>query len=122
MLEFQVFSSGQNVAIGKTSEQSSTFKDFQASRAIDGNVGTFSHTNVASNGTPAVWKLDLGAGFPIDTVKVLNRACGGSHDPNGCFCRLSQSTLFLFDSDGVILATRSFGNTCGIPEISFDNF
>ena len=122
MFEFQVFSSGKNVASGKSSRQSSTFKDFEASLALDGRVDTFSHTNVASSGIPVTWEVDLGGDFPIDTVRVLNRSCGGSNDPNGCFCRLSKATLFLMDNAGAVLATQSFGDTCGTPEISFDEF
>ncbi|KAL3795147.1 hypothetical protein HJC23_007375 [Cyclotella cryptica] len=122
MFEFQVFSSGQNVASGKSSTQSSTFKNFQASLALDGRVDTFSHTDVASGGVPVSWEVDLGGDFPIDTVRVLNRSCGGSNDPTGCFCRLSQANLFLIDKDGLVVATQSFGNTCGIPEITFDEF
>ena len=46
MLEVQVFNyAGENVALGKTATQSSTFSPFPASYAVDGNLGTYSHTN-----------------------------------------------------------------------------
>lgn len=44
MFEFQVFSSGSNVAKGKTATQSSTLNTKYASNASDGDTSTFSHT------------------------------------------------------------------------------
>ena len=122
MTEVQVLSSGKNVATGKSSTQSSTFKNFGASLAVDGKSDTFSHTNVTSGDSTAWWQVELGDALPVDSVTVINRPCGGSHDPNGCFCRLSQATLLLLDKTGVIVATQSFGDTCGKREIVLDDF
>ena len=95
MFEVQVYSSGTNVATGKQSSQSSTLNNFGASLAVDGESNTFSHTNVATSGTPVWWKIDLGYKFEIESVTVLNRWCVSSADPNGCLCRLSFATLSL---------------------------
>jgi hypothetical protein len=115
-------SSGINIAPGKSSSQSSTFKSFGASLAVDGKMNTFSHTNVASSGSPVWWTVDLGAELPVESVTVMNRWCGSSSDPSGCLCRLSYATLFLIDSNGDIVATQSVGDTCGELELLLDDF
>ena len=122
MFEVQVYSSGINVATMKSSSQSSTLNNFGASLAVDGKNNTFSHTNVAASGSPVWWKVDLGKEFRVESVTVLNRWCRSSSDPNGCLCRLSFASLFLIDSKGAIVATQTFGDTCGKQKITFDNF
>ena len=122
MFEVQVLSSGINIAPGKPSSQSSTFKSFGASLAVDGKMNTFSHTNVASSDSSVWWKVDLGAELPIESVTVMNRWCGSSSDPSGCLCRLSYATLLLIDGNGDIVATQSVGDTCGELEVLFDDF
>ena len=122
MFEVQVFSSGNNVATGKSSNQSSTFKSFGARLAVDGKANTFSHTNVTSAGIPVWWQVDLGIEFPIESVTVMNRWCGDATDRNGCLCRLSLATLSLIDSKGFVVATQSTGDTCGEQELSFNKF
>ena len=122
MFEVRVLSSGINVALGKSSSQSSTFNNFGPSLAVDGKNNTFSHTNIATSGNPVWWNVDLGNEFAIESVTVLNRWCGSSADPNGCLCRLSSATLFLIDSNGDIVATQSVGTTCGQREVLFDDF
>ena len=122
MFEVRVLSSGINVALGKSSSQSSTFNNFGPSLAVDGKNSTFSHTNIATSGNPVWWNVDLGNEFAIESVTVLNRWCGSSADPNGCLCRLSSATLFLIDSNGDIVATQSVGTTCGQREVLFDDF
>ena len=117
-----MYSLGTNVATGKTSSQSSTLSNFAASLAVDGRANTFSHTNVATSGSPVWWKVDLGDEFRIESVTVINRWCGSSADPNGCLCRLSGATLYLIDGNGTITATESVGNTCGQGELIFCNF
>ena len=122
MFEVEVFSSGNNVASGKTSSQSSTLKSYGASLAVDGKMNTFSHTSLLSSGVTDWWQLDLGAELPIESVTVMNRWCGSPSDPNGCLCRLSNATLSLIDSKGDIVATQSVGDTCGQQELLFDDF
>jgi len=122
MFEVQVLSSGINIAPGKSSSQSSTFKSFGASLAVDGKMNTFSHTNVASSDSSVWWTVDLGPELPIESVTVMNRWCGSSSDPSGCLCRLSYATLFLIDSNGDIVATQPVGDTCRQQELTFDNF
>ncbi len=122
MFEVKVYSSGNNIATGKSTSQSSTLNNFFASLAVDGKANTFSHTNVATNGGPVWWMVNLGNEFPIESVMVMNRWCGSSADPNGCLCRLSNATLSLIASDGVVVATQSTGDACGKQELSIESF
>lgn len=108
-------SSGDNIAVGGAATQSTTFKTFGASLAIDNATNTFSHTNDNS----AWWQVDLGAEPEIDSVQILNRWCGGPSDSTGCLCRLSDARLILFDSQGSAIVTQSVGNTCGKLSLVF---
>ncbi|KAL3796404.1 hypothetical protein HJC23_004201 [Cyclotella cryptica] len=120
VFEVQVFSSGSNVAVGKAATQSSTFQNFGASRAVDGSAKSFSHTKDAfsspswDSDTSPWWEVDLGELFHIEKVHVLNRFCADPSDPNGCLCHLTNATLSLRDQNDLVVATKSFGDTCGV--------
>lgn len=120
VFEVRVFSSGSNVAVGKTATQSSTFQNFEASRAVDGSAKSFSHTkdgfSVPSweGDTSPWWEVDLGGLFHIDTVQILNRFCADPSDPDGCLCRLTNATLSLRDQNDLVVESKSFGDTCGL--------
>jgi hypothetical protein len=111
VFEVQVYASDAdgNIAIGKSATQSSTFNGFDASRAIDGSVKTFSHTEKELDGW---WEVDLGAAYHIASVKILNRYCEDESDPDGCLCRLSDDTIHLIDENNSDVATVSLGDTC----------
>jgi hypothetical protein len=113
MFELQAWSSGINVALYGTASQTSNRNNgeiLDASRAIDGNNVTYSHTNDPN----AAWEVDLKWSYPIEHVLIFNRYCGNnpSLDPLGCLCRLSNSTLSLVDEADAVVATTSIGNTC----------
>ncbi|KAL3781625.1 hypothetical protein HJC23_002002 [Cyclotella cryptica] len=128
MFEVQVFSSGLNVAVGKTATQSSTFISNStnsagsdpivrwASDAIDGGMSTFSLTNDAN----PWWMVDLEGQFLIESISIANRWCNNSTDLNGCLCRLSNATLLLFDEHERISASEILGNTCGQVAVDID--
>ncbi len=118
MFELRVLSSGANIALNKDASQSSTLGNNTAFLAIDGDETTFSHTG--NNDVNAVWEVDFGGTVPIHFVEVKNRWCKDPSDPNGCLCRLSGATLTLMnEQDGVVL-TKTFGDTCGVTDLSFD--
>jgi hypothetical protein len=73
MFEVQVFSSGSNIATGKSSSQSSTLNNYGPRLAVEGKNITFGHTNIAPSGNPVWWRVDLGNEFAIESVTVLNR-------------------------------------------------
>jgi hypothetical protein len=103
--------SWDNVAQGKSASQSSTLKNrnkFAASRAVDGNFNTFSHTSDQS----AWWQVDLEDTYDVDLVWITNRYCGGWNDPKGCLCRLSYATVSLLDASGSVVSSQSLGDTC----------
>ncbi|KAL3787241.1 hypothetical protein ACHAWO_000081 [Cyclotella atomus] len=104
-----------DVASGKPASQSSTYtnkSNYAASKAVDGVISTFSHTDPAD--TTPTWEVNLGGAFEITTVDVLNRYCGSTADSTGCLCKLSSATVSLMDSGGLSKGTYRFGNTCGV--------
>ncbi|KAL3778345.1 hypothetical protein HJC23_013805 [Cyclotella cryptica] len=116
MFEFQVFSSGINIAPGKTAIQSSSYSGFYASLAIDGNLNTFSHTNDDNSW----WILDLEGMVSIDSISIANRFCGSPSDSNGCLCRLSYASVQLLNHQDAVVAEGYIGDTCGELQLSWD--
>ncbi|KAL3787821.1 hypothetical protein ACHAWO_012293 [Cyclotella atomus] len=90
MFEFQVISSGANVAINKVATQSSTYNNqasYRPSKAIDGDSPTFCHTQSGDSNSTAYWEVLL------DKSVTLMKS--------------------EFSTDiGVVTTTRSLGNTC----------
>jgi hypothetical protein len=121
MFEVIVLSSGSDVASGKSAIQDSDFKGdsgkFGAHKAVDGNQGTFSHTEVNSC---SWWEVDLGGEFAIESVKIVNRWCGSQADSSNCLCRLSRATISLKDENGNWVDTALIGDTCRELEVVHD--
>ena len=117
VFEVQVMSENINVALGKTATQSSTFRSddgkFGADNAVDGDSGTFIHTE----STSAWWMVDLEALFSVESISILNRWCKDSTDPHGCLCRLSNASVSLLDGNNDTVAAFSTTDTCGTSEI-----
>jgi hypothetical protein len=121
MFELQAFTtSGLEVATGKVTTQSLTFKDdnvkFGASNAVDGNNSTFCHTNDASSS----WEVDLGGDYGISYTSIQNRWCGGTSDNSNCLCRLTNAELSLLDVEGEVVSSVTVGNTCGTLTVRND--
>ncbi|KAL7509263.1 hypothetical protein ACHAXN_006280 [Cyclotella atomus] len=114
MFELEVYdSSGINIARQGIASQSSTYNNadrFSASKAIDGQSSTFSHTD---NDGSSYWSLDLNGLHDIERVLIRNRFCGNPSDPKNCLCRLSAATLTLYDEQDSVVASRDIGDTCG---------
>lgn len=106
-----VLSDSVNVAVGKTASHSLTLGAKDASNAIDGDFGTFSHT--ADNGPDADWlEIDLEGLYSIDTFIIHNRWCQDSTDQAGCLCRLSGAMLILTDEEGTAIASAQLPDSC----------
>ncbi|KAL7507478.1 hypothetical protein ACHAXN_004659 [Cyclotella atomus] len=115
LFELKALSSNTNVALQGTATQSSNWSQrYTASNAIDGNENSFSHT-MDSN---AWLEVDLGSPKMLNKVEIVNRHCGDWSDAPGCLCRLSKAKLSLIDKDGKVIATRQFGDTCGVHTLS----
>jgi hypothetical protein len=102
-----------NVALEGIASQSSTYLEknrFSAGRAIDNSTSTFSHTSFDGK---QWWEVELMSETDLSAVKVLNRYCGSSSDPNGCLCRLSNAQISLYSGAGNVIFTRNLGDTCG---------
>ncbi|XP_052694431.1 fucolectin-like [Crassostrea angulata] len=66
-----------NIALGKPATQSTTFKDYNATHAVDGNRGTDiivdKCTATGSGDRYPWWRVDLQAVYNITSVRILNR-------------------------------------------------
>jgi hypothetical protein len=125
MFEMQVIDEDNNdVAASKPSSQSSTFKQFNASRAVDGDVSTFSHTDVSvqTAASSVWWKVALGDEFHVKFVAIKNRYCGSPSDSASCLCRLTNATVSLLDYLGNPVATKSVGDTCEQQDLLLTDF
>jgi hypothetical protein len=83
MFEVQVIDmDDNNVAASKPSSQSSTLKLFNTGRAVDGDITTFSHTDVSAQSAASSvwWKVALDDAFRIKSVKIKNRYCTNPSD------------------------------------------
>ncbi|MEP3479277.1 MAG: DUF1553 domain-containing protein [Fuerstiella sp.] len=96
LAEVQIFSGGQNIAVGQKVAQSSMYAQAKAERAIDGNTdgdyakGSVSHTAVQDN---PWWQIDLGKQYPIDRIVLWNRT------DNGLEKRLNHFSIALLDEN-----------------------
>ena len=104
---------------GENCDASSTFKNYEATLAIDGDVHTFSHTNDDN----AWLQIDLVKMYRINSVNFINRWCNNPNDSPGCLCRLSNARISLLDGSGSVVVTRPIGDTCHLKEfpVEFDS-
>ena len=119
MFEVKVFSQGVNIAPEGNAAQSYTLSNFEASRAIDNNEITFSHTKKTIDDSKSWWQVDLTQAFEIESIEIENRWCQDSSDPKDCLCRLSNAELSLIDANGSVVVTKSTGDTCGKSTVKF---
>jgi hypothetical protein len=118
MFEVKVISGGVNVARGKSARQSSTLRNkFHASRAVDGNLNSFSHTN--SKGVQW-WEVDLEEAKPIESVVIGNRFCRDTTDAKGCLCRLGRAVISILDENDNWVASQFLGDTCGQLQVTVE--
>jgi alpha-L-fucosidase len=77
------------ISNGKPATQSSTFPNYPAGNAVDGDTGNFSHTNSEAQ---AWWQVDLQGTFNIGDIKIYNR--------EGFLDRLSDFWVYVLDNNG----------------------
>ncbi|XP_063398208.1 fucolectin-1-like [Mytilus trossulus] len=66
----------QEVAIGKTSTQSTQHLSYKPGNANDGNLNTFSHTTTEQS---PYWEVDLGRNYKIRQIEIfVRRTCCGN--------------------------------------------
>lgn len=93
--DIEFIPSSGNIALGKTTSQSSIAYNGESSRAVDGNTDgewnndSITHTN---NETQAWWEIDLGAVSNIDVINLWNRT------DSCCASRLSNFYVFVSDT------------------------
>jgi len=97
LAEVQVFSGGVNVALGKTTIQSSTNGTAISNLAVDGNTngvyssGSVTHTIADRSQIEPWWQVDLGSVVTIDSIRLWNRT-------DCCGERLKGYYLFVSDN------------------------
>jgi serine/threonine protein kinase len=113
--EVEVFVGGTNVALGKSTKQSSTNHGGAARRAVDGKTspqyesGTVTHTNEES---APWWEVDLGKPHDITQIVVWNRG-------QKYFGRLHGFKVSILDNQRAELWQASV-KTATVEEMSFD--
>lgn len=99
---FDQSSNTENLALGKSTSQSSVKVDGVSSRAVDGNTsgywseGSITHTQ---NELQPWWEVDLGANQTIGDIKLYNRL--------GYEARLSDFTIQVINADGSVTFSES---------------
>ncbi|XP_052066134.1 fucolectin-6-like [Mytilus californianus] len=63
----------KEVAYDKPANQSSVYSGCSASRAVDGNVNTYMHTNIEQS---PYWIVDLDKTYQIKRIEIFNRNRG----------------------------------------------
>lgn len=99
----------ENVALGKPTDQSSTYSDHDSSRAVDGNTtGNYNTVTYTDWDSQAYWKVDLGASYDVSKVTLWNRTDNYTE-------RLSDFHVDGLDASGNVIpgATKQFPGTAG---------
>ena len=131
VFEVQVFNTSC-VNIAKTATQSSTYKEYVASYAVDRDNTTYSHTATASRSRKASqlpandWlEIDLEENVQVCSIGIQNRWCKNENDSRKCLCKLSGVSLVLINELGSVIPDTpvSLNNTCDQSNIKihFDN-
>ena len=90
-----------NWAPKSKASQSSTYKGMDAARAIDGNLDTYSQTDLKED--LSWFKLDLPKPVEIDSISVSNRL-GGYNVRN----RLPPFSIMILNSNGALVGSKRF--------------
>ena len=105
-----------NVAIGKTSIQSSVANGGIASRAVDGNTDGRavwkSVTETAASDNNPWWQVDLGKTYSISLVEIWNRT-------DCCSDKMNNFTVSILDSGKQVIWTRKIKDYPN-PSVSLD--
>ncbi|EJK52794.1 hypothetical protein THAOC_27897, partial [Thalassiosira oceanica] len=116
IMEVEVYSEGNNVALQGTAELSSTVPvspgedwNFAAFTTIDGDasdIKAFAHSNVEDG---AYLEIDLGQVYDVESVRIFNRP---THEG-----RLSDSTVTLRSPSDEVLYTYEIGDASSLSTI-----
>jgi surface protein len=146
MAEVQVYDeSGNNIAIGRPTTQSSTYEGNPAwgpGKAVDGNQDTHDHTGLdlgsnfevmrlsfdephirfLSNLFPALpspsapwWQVELPDGVAVQRITIFNRK-------DGCKERLSRAAVSLLDANGRTIGVYHLPDMTNVPSKNIEIF
>ena len=98
----------KNVALDKPARQINTFSDnlalFGASNAVDGKIGTMSHTSDPVVDVASWWQVDLEDPYAITSIVIINR----QDDCQGCQDRLTDFYIRLVGADGITIVEEKY--------------
>lgn len=121
MREVEIYSDGINQAKSSTAVATQSSTDSSeptavASKAIDGNIISYSATN---NEVGAYLQIHLGSPKDITSVTIRNRYCANVTSYDECKCDLSSAVIEFIDDTGTVVYT-GFGpsNTCALTDIT----
>ena len=100
-----------NLALHKPAFQSSTSEGFEASRAVDGDYGSITHTKFEGNNW---WRVDLETIVLIRKIKVYNRR------DSCCKGRIHGAVVSILDENMNVVANQNINELT--PEMSEFNF
>lgn len=104
-----------NIAVGKTTAQSTTYSDYYSSKAVDGDTGTFSTTNSATIGE---WiKIDLGS-LRIVRQMVISKQTPYTDRPANFLVQTADDWTFL---SNVRTVATVVGDTNNITTVTFSS-
>ena len=85
-LEQWLYFTGNNYALSGTASQSNTYLSRAASKAVDGNLNTYSAATSGYNVGNYWWKVDIGERiiFTYATIYASTGLCGRSGSRFGC--------------------------------------
>ena len=124
LFDVQIYSSssGSNLAIGKTANQSTTLEDgTSASEAINQDEYLFSQTR--HDDPHSWWEVDIGSTYEIKTIYIGLFSCrhGPENDIIWCYCHLGGANITLLDYAGESVANYTMDMVCAKRHIiNFD--
>ena len=104
----RLMSEEYNIALNRETEQNCDNYIYKSSRAVDGDIESFSHTSRCSNND--WWKVQLDEGSVINKIVILNRI-------DCCRERLDDANVEILDENGDVISVQNVGKTSQNGEI-----
>ena len=106
----RLMSEEYNIALGRPTEQKCQYYTYDSSRAVDGDVHSYSMT--CRNSNNEWWKVNLDSGSVINKIVVLNRV-------DCCQYRLDYANVEILDESGEVLSVQNVGKTSETGKVVF---
>lgn len=115
LAEVQVYDFNEmNIALGKTTKQSSTLHSGESHKAVDGNTsgrywdGSVTHTNSSGR---QWWEVDLEGNYSVKKIIIFNRT-------DCCENRINNSYIKFYNQERKLLKTIFYGSSAPKKEFN----